>query len=171
MLVGCPSRSFCRFWINLLWQAGFLCQPCNMAGDDAVGQSTKGMRQTGGFFSQRPKRRYKACAASALRTAPAHRLARPRAVLIRIAPSICWTFSAVSTRKSALHKEDLECETVPQTQRLSLGSSFRYFLADRVGTGGRENNAIDCIQVYWLFRFVNPFRCSSGKGAKKNTLV
>lgn len=76
MLVGCPSRSFCRFWINLLWQAGFLCQPCNMAGDDAVGQSTKGMRQTGGFFSQRPKRRYKACAASALRTAPAHRLAR-----------------------------------------------------------------------------------------------
>ena len=75
-LVGCPSRSFCRFWINLLWQAGFLCQPCNMAGDDAVGQSTKGMRQTGGFFSQRPKRRYKACAASALRTAPAHRLAR-----------------------------------------------------------------------------------------------
>ena len=50
MLVGCPSRSFCRFWINLLWQAGFLCQPCNMAGDDAVGQSTKGMRQTGGFF-------------------------------------------------------------------------------------------------------------------------
>lgn len=76
MLVGCPSRSFCRFWINLLWQAGFLCQPCNMAGDDAVGQSTKGMRQTGGFFSQRPKRRYKACAASAHRTAPAHRLAR-----------------------------------------------------------------------------------------------
>lgn len=76
MLVGCPSRSFCRFWINLLWQAGFLCQPCNMAGDDAVGQSTKGMRQTGGFFSQRPKRRYKACTASALRTAPAHRLAR-----------------------------------------------------------------------------------------------
>ena len=76
MLVGCPSRSFCRFCINLLWQAGFLCQPCNMAGDDAVGQSTKGMRQTGGFFSQRPKRRYKACAASALRTAPAHRLAR-----------------------------------------------------------------------------------------------
>ena len=76
MLVGCPSRSFCRFWINLLWQAGFLCQPCNMAGDDAVGQSTQGMRQTGGFFSQRPKRRYKACAASALRTAPAHRLAR-----------------------------------------------------------------------------------------------
>ena len=76
MLVGCPSRSFCRFWINLLWQAGFLCKPCNMAGDDAVGQSTKGMRQTGGFFSQRPKRRYKACAASALRTAPAHRLAR-----------------------------------------------------------------------------------------------
>ena len=78
-------------------------------------------------------------------------------MLIRIAPLISRTFSAVSTRKSALHKEDLECETVPQTQRLSLGSSFRYFLADRVGMGGRENNAIDCIQAYWVFDFVNPF--------------
>lgn len=77
MLVDVHPDHFVDFGsVNLLWQAGFLCQPCNMAGDDAVGQSTKGMRQTGGFFSQRPKRRYKACAASALRTAPAHRLAR-----------------------------------------------------------------------------------------------
>lgn len=77
MLVGCPSRSFCRFWICKSTVAGGLPLSAMQYGrwwcSGAVHQRNAA---DGRFFSQRPKRRYKACAASALRTAPAHRLAR-----------------------------------------------------------------------------------------------